>query len=136
MIDEVTLALAHKEREEAIAHSQVAPSKFLAAWVAGVNIIGEEWFTQGNSAVKPDSLCQTTDKWQQIPNWDLVNERIGVLSSGEAALLAVMCSFYNSNFGGDLMRNIGIQGMADISGALGLRERKILSELLLNYTGW
>ncbi len=135
-IDEVTLARMRKEREEAIAHSQVAPTRFLAAWIVGVSIIGEEWFTQGKSAVKPASLDQATDKWQLIPNWDLVSERISVLSSGEAALLAVMCSFYNSEWGGELMRNMGIQGMADISGTLDLRERKVLSELLLNYTGW
>ncbi len=44
-IDEVTLARMRKAREEAIVHSQVAPTRVLAAWIVGVSIIGAEWFT-------------------------------------------------------------------------------------------
>ena len=137
MIDEVALHRIQKKREEAIIHSQEAPMKFLSAWVSGVRVIGEGYFTHNERfGDKAPCLDKVTDKWQVIPNRVFVEENIGVLSGGEARLLAVMCSFYNPEWGGKLMQDLGIQGMADISGNLDLKCNKIVASLSVNYTGW
>ena len=137
MIDEVTLKRVRKEREETIIHGQEAPMKFLSAWVSGVHVIGEGYFTHNERfADKAPCLDKVMDKWQVIPNCGFIEENIGVLSGGEAKLLSVMCSFYNPEWGGKLMQDLGIKGMADISGNLDLNCKKIVAALLLNYTGW
>ncbi len=136
-IDEVTLARIRKERTETQAHYAQAEGVFLDAWVRGVKIIGEAWFTANpRFCKKAPSLDQVTDKWQVIPNSELINERIGVLSGGEAALLAAMCSYYNAEWGGQLMQDLGLQGLADLSATLDLRGNRIIADLMLNYTGW
>ena len=136
-IDEVTLARLRKQRAELLAHSQAAPGRFLAAWIAGIRIVGKICFTHNPSFTAPaSSLDAVTDKWQVIPDRDVVNERIGMLSSGEAALLAVMCSFYNAEWGGQMMQDLGIRGMADISAKLDLEANHLVADLLVNYTGW
>lgn len=141
MIDQFTLKRMRQERAEALAHSEVAPTLFLDAWKKGVNIVGKEFFESKQplmeSNTEPaDILSQVTDKWQLTPRWEFIEQRIGVLSGGEAALLAVMCSFYNSEWGGKLMRDIGIEGMADINAKLDPKETKIIADLLINYSGW
>jgi len=136
-IDELTLARMRKRREDAQAHYQQAPEAFLAAWLKGVKVIGEDWFTHNPQFSEPaSSLDQVRDKWQAIPDYQLINERIGVLSGGEAALLAAMCSFYNSEWGGQLLQDLGIQGLADLSAKLDLPENRIVADLMINYTGW
>lgn len=136
-IDEVTLARLRKEREEALVFGSEAPDKFLSAWVAGVRIIGEGYFTHNPRYAEPaNSLNEVSDKWQLIPKWEFVEKSIGVLSGGEAALLAAMCSFYNSEWGDKLLHDLEIRGLGDVSGKLDVKERKILSDLMLYYTGW
>lgn len=136
-IDEDTLARLSKERDEAAAHSQAAPGLFLSAWIAGIRVVGENYFTHNPRFSEPaKSLNEVTDKWQVIPNNDLIEKSMGALSSGEAALLAVMCSFYNSEWGGQIMQDLGIHGLADVSARLDLKGNKIVAKLLLNYTGW
>ena len=136
-IDEVTLARIRKERTETQAHYAQAEGVFLAAWVRGVKLIGQSWFTANpRFCEKAPHLDQVTDKWQVIPKADVIDERIGVLSSGEAALLAAMCSFYNTEWGGQLMQDLGIQGLADLSAKLDLHGNRIIADLMLNYTGW
>lgn len=136
-IDELTLARLRKQRDEAQAHYDQAPGAFLAAWLKGIKVIGEGWFTYNPQCCeKAPSLDQVCDKWQVIPDYELINQRIGVLSGGEAALLAAMCSFYNAEWGGQLLQDLGIQGLADISAKLDLAENRIVADLLVNYTGW
>jgi len=136
-IDEVTLARFRKEREESQTHYAQAESAFLTAWIQGIKIVGESWFTFNPTfCEKAERIEQVTDKWQVIPNFELINERIGVLSGGEAALLAAMCSFYNAEWGGKLMLDGGLLGLADLSGKLDLQGNRVIAELMLNYTGW
>jgi hypothetical protein len=135
--DEFTLARLRKEREESIKHFAQADSVFLCAWIKGVTVIGEGWFTHNPTFCQPaPNLDHINNKWQVIPNYELINQKIGVLSGGEAALLAAMCSFYNAEWGGKLMNDIGIYGMADVSAKLDLNSRRIIADLMLNYTGW
>lgn len=136
-IDEVTLARFRKEREESQTHYAQAESAFLTAWIQGIKIVGESWFTFNPTfCEKAERIEQVTDKWQVIPNFELINERIGVLSGGEAALLAAMCSFYNAEWGGKLMLDGDLLGLADLSGKLDLQGNRVIAELMLNYTGW
>ncbi|MCW9012304.1 MAG: hypothetical protein OQL06_00860 [Gammaproteobacteria bacterium] len=119
------------------AHYAQAQSAFLNAWLEGVKIVGESWFTFNPTfCQKAESLNEAKSKWQVMPNYELVNERIGVLSGGEVALLAAMRSFYNAEWGGKLMQDGGLQGLADLSGKLDLQGNRIIAELMINYTGW
>ena len=144
-MDELTKTRMRKTRDEqlarAMAHSAVAPGKFLEAWLKGVKVVGEAYFEHKAPLYDPTitpaaSLAEVTNKWQVKANWAFVENAIGVLSHGEAALLAVMCSFFNAEWGGELMQGLGLRGMADVAGKLDLEEREIVAALLLYYEGW
>ena len=140
-IDEVTLARIRKERDVALSHSYEAPAKFVAAWVEGVKIIGQQFFECkqpmfGDVVTEPKTLDDVTDKNQLVPKCELIEKNIYAISGGEAALLAVMCSFYNSEWGGKMMQDLGLQGMADISAKLDLKASRVVAKLVVNYTGW
>ncbi len=144
-IDEVTHARLRKERNgklsQSIEHEKVAMKRFLNAWIDGVRQVGEAYFhhrapVSDISMKSASSLEDVTNKWQVSPYYEYILENIGVLSGGDAALLATMCSFYNSEWGGELMREVGLNGMADVSAKLDLEGNKIVADLLVNYTGW
>ncbi len=145
-LDEVIRTRLRKKMEEQIArareHSEVAPQRFLDAWKKGVAVVGRSYFKcetplLADQVVKPAaSLEEVTIKWQVSPDYEYILENIGVLSGGESALLATMCSFYNNEWGGDLMRECGLNGMADVAAKLDMDETQIVADLLLYYTGW
>lgn len=143
--DEITKARMRKalqeQRERYDAHYQVAEARFLETWIKGVKLVGEAYFEHKAPVYGPDippaaSLDEVSNKWQVKPNYDLINKSIGVLSGGEAALLAVMCSFYNAEWGGKLMQDLGLRGMADVASKLDLDGREIVGVLLMYYGGW
>jgi len=132
---------SRKEFEDSICHNREAPAKFLKAWLQGVKVIGWEFFQYNsplnNSSAPPvKSIEDVTNKWQVCPNSEYIIGNIGVIPNYHAILLASMCSFYNSNWGGELMRSVGINGLADISARLDTHDSKIIAELLINYNGW
>lgn len=144
-MDEITRARLRQRRDRemarAIEHGREAPDRFLEAWLKGVKKVGPQYFEFRapiyDASVQPAaSLEEVTSKWQVVPNEAFIEQSIGALSSGEATLLAVMCSFYNAEWGGRLMRAQGIEGMADIAGTLDLDSNEIVAALLVNYTGW
>jgi len=140
-IDEVTLARIRKQRDVARVHGYEAPAKFVDAWVRGVKIVGEQYFEcktplSGDAVTEFETLNDVTDKNQLTPKWDFIEKNIYAMSGGEAALLATMCSFYNAEWGGKMMQEFGLQGMADISAKLDLEGNQIVADLLINYTGW
>ena len=59
---------------------RVRAQRFLDAWKRGVTLIGTRFFE-----IKTSSAESATDKNQLRPNWDQVEESIGVLSRGETA---------------------------------------------------
>lgn len=144
--DEVTharlLEKLAEQRAKNMEHAEVAPQRFLDAWKKGVAIVGISYFKcetplLADQVVEPAvSLDEVTTKWQVSPDYEYILENIGVLSGGEAALLATMCSFYNSEWGGELMREVGLNGLADVSAKLDLEGNQIVADLLINYTGW
>ena len=69
------------------------------------------------------------------PNLEVIDQAIGVMSSGERVFLAAMVSFYNAEIGGALLKRVGVHGLSDIGG-LDLERRQVIAALILNYTGW
>jgi len=118
------------KRKQVIERSAKAPSQFLEAWKQGVNIIGGKFFNQKNP------LNTIKDKNELRPNYEYIHENIWVISSGQKALLALMCSFFNSSWGGDLMNEVGIKSMSDVSTKLDYESLDVVTELLTNYHGW
>jgi hypothetical protein len=112
-------------------HFTQAPDAFFQAWKRGVEIAGYEWFGAGTR----EGLQDATSKWELRPNVLLLNDALGVLSSGQRIFLAAMVSFYNDREGGAMLQRCGFHGLCDFGG-LDLQRRKVLADLLLNYIGW
>jgi hypothetical protein len=47
-----------------------------------------------------------------------------------------MVSFYNSNPGGQMLRERDAEGLSDIAASLDEPHRRVLAELLISYPGW
>ncbi|VFR23726.1 FIG01211190: hypothetical protein [plant metagenome] len=123
---EVIDQLAREER-----HFVAAPQAFFLAWKRGVKIAGSEWFGDGTR----EGLQRATDKWDLRPNLLLLNDALGVLSSGQRMFLSAMVSFYNAREGAAMLRRCGFEGLADLGG-LDLERRQVIADLVLNYSGW
>ncbi len=112
-------------------HFAQAPEAFFQGWKRGVQIAGHEWFGDGTC----EGLQRATEKWDLRPNLLRLNDALGVLSGGQRMFLAAMVSFYNSREGGAMLRRCQFEGLSDFGG-LDLERRKVLADLLLNYSGW
>lgn len=112
-------------------HFAQAPEAFFQAWKRGAQIAGHEWFGDGTC----EGLQRATAKWDLRPNLLWLNDALGVLSGGQRMFLAAMVSFYNSREGGAMLKRCQFQGLSDFGG-LDLERRKVLADLLLNYSGW
>ena len=94
-------------------------------------IAGAEWFGNGT----PEGLQQATSKWDLRPNILILNDALGVLSSGQRMFLSAMVSFYNAREGGAMLKRCGFEGLSDLGG-LDLERRRVIADLVLNYNGW
>lgn len=112
-------------------HFAKAPQAFFDAWKRGVKIAGNEWFGDGT----PEGLQRATSKWDLRPKMLMLNDALGVLSSGQRLFLSAMVSFYNAREGGAMLKRCGVEGLSDLGG-LDLERRKVIADLLLNYNGW
>ncbi|RZS31601.1 hypothetical protein [Corticibacter populi] len=112
-------------------HFAAAPEAFFQAWKRGAEIAGVEWFGDGTR----EGLQRATSKWDLRPNMLLLNDALGVLSSGQRMFLSAMVSFYNSREGGAMLKRCGFEGLSDFGG-LDLQRRKVIADLTLNYNGW
>ena len=61
---------------------------------------------------------------------------LGVLSSGEAVFLAALVSFYDSDTGGDMLKDVGGAGLSDIAARLHEQRRRVIADLVVTYPGW
>lgn len=113
------------------AHFEHAPRAFFQAWKRGAEIAGAEWFGNGT----PEGLQQATSKWDLRPNILILNDALGVLSSGQRMFLSAMVSFYNAREGGAMLKRCGFEGLSDLGG-LDLERRRVIADLVLNYNGW
>jgi hypothetical protein len=123
---EVFELLAREER-----HFSRAPEAFFQAWKRGAEIAGPEWFGDGTS----DGLKRACEKWDLRPRLHELNDALGVLSGGQRMFLSAMVSFYNAREGAAMLRRCGFEGLSDLGG-LDLERRQVISDLMLNYTGW
>ena len=111
-------------------HFAAAPQAF-EAWKRGVEIAGPEWFGDGTR----EGLNQAKTKWDLRPDMLRLNDALGVLSSGERMFLSAMVSFYNAREGGAMLKRCRFHGLSDFDG-LDLERRKVIADLLVNYSGW
>lgn len=126
----------YKKIAEAKQHSIDAPVLFLESWKSGVEVLGIHFFKVERGFEDIKDPKEATEKDQLCPDYEYIKINIGVLSGGERVLLAAMCSIYNSEWGGDLLREQGVNGLADIGAKLDYREKRIISDILANYCGW
>ncbi|WP_298430209.1 hypothetical protein, partial [Ottowia sp.] len=112
-------------------HFAAAPQAFFEAWKRGAEIAGPEWFGDGTR----DGLNQAKSKWDLRPNMLRLNDALGVLSSGQRMFLSAMVSFYNAHEGGAMLKRCHFHGLSDFDG-LDLERRKVIADLMLNYSGW
>ena len=82
-----------------------------------------------------EGLQRATTKWDLRPKLLMLNDALGVLSSGQRMFLSAMVSFYNSREGGAMLKRCGFEGLSDLGG-LDLERRKVIADLTLNYNGW
>lgn len=112
-------------------HFTEAPQAFFEAWKRGAEIAGAEWFGDGTR----EGLQRAKSKWDLRPDMLMLNDALGVLSSGQRMFLSAMVSFYNSREGGAMLKRCGFEGLSDLGG-LDLERRKVIADLTLHYTGW
>lgn len=110
---------------------QVRAQRFLEAWKRGIALIGPRFFD-----IKASSFESATDKNELRPDWNHIEKSIGALSRGEAAFLAAMCSFYNAEWGQQLLTDAGYPSICDIASKLDTDQAEVIAELFLTYAGW
>ena len=134
-ISNQAVALDQTTREsiaQELEHFSSAPARFLEAWKRGVRLAGPQFFGMGSPHA---DLGEAQSKWDLCPKIDLIDRAIGAMSSGEKVFLAALTSFYNAEDGGELLKRVHVQGLADFGG-LDLERRAVIAALILNYTGW
>lgn len=135
-MDELMLARLKKQREEAIAQGVVAPENFLVAWKKAVKLAGAHLFTNHHDYPAVDRVDDAINKWQLIPNYEVIQKYMGYASTGERLFIAVLYSFYNSDDGAEFCEELGYRGIGDIANRLELDQLKIITELMCNHTSW
>jgi len=105
--------------------------RFLAAWKRGVAFAGESYFL-----VETPSVAEASHRNQLRPNYALVEDAVGRVSSGQGAFLAAMYSFFNAEDGQRLLARAGYPNLCDLAAKLEGEHAEIVAELFLNYHGW
>lgn len=121
----------YSSSEDDYEHWSTARPRFLRALQDAAVIAGPKYF--GHSDVA--SVRRTTDKWQLVPQIDEITRDRTRLTKNEFKFIAAVCSFNDAARGGRLLRKVGFNGFADLSG-LDLDRIRILSRLIENYNGW
>lgn len=135
-LGETDIQFQQDRREAERTHWAEAPAQFLDAWKRAVHLAGPRYFNilsdTVESAVSPDDLA---------PDFDAIDGGLGVLSRGEAWFLLQLYGFYNGRGAQDLAERHGRADAADVwtgdnAGGKDLEYRKVLADLIVNYTGW
>ncbi len=106
-------------------------AQFLAAWKRGVRLAGERCFD-----ITAVTVDRATDKDQLRPSWDHVEAHLLDRSRGEAAFLAALCAFFNSDWGQGLLERAGCPNLCDLAAMLDTERSAVIAELFLTYQGW
>lgn len=107
-----------------------APERFLAAWKKGVELAGENYFKL------KCPLEQAKEKWDLCPNYELIAKVIGKISHGQAAMLGLMHSFYDSEEGQKLLKEANVENFVDALRLLSEEAKEVIAKLWMNYQGW
>ncbi len=110
---------------------QEREQRFLAAWKRGVTLAGEACFK-----VTAESVGAATSREQLRPDWDYIEAHLLDRSNGEAAFLATLCSFFNSEWGQVLLDRAGYPNLCDLASKLDPGSAEIIAELFVSYHGW
>lgn len=102
---------------------------FDAAWIRGVRLAGARFF-------RPTGEGDGTSKWDFSPDYDRINDALGVLSTGEAVFLAAMYSFFNPDAGATMLRTLGAHSPGGVAVALDEPRRRVIADLTVSYAGW
>jgi len=113
-------------------HYADAPARFLTAWKKAIEIIGPQYFYCRGI----DNYQDATDRNQILPDHEAIERFMSVCSVGEGVFIGAVCSFYNGDWGLDLGKSHGYAALGDIAGRLDLDQLEVVTELMLNHTGW
>ena len=111
--------------------SYYSDTSFFDAWLRGVEIAGTNWFKRDDWGAS-----DVPSKWDYAPDHELIKDSLGVLSTGEAAFLAAMYSFYNSDAGSRMLDGLGLGSPGAVAAALDESRRRVIADLMLSYAGW
>lgn len=104
---------------------------FFECWKQCVEIAGIEYFGDGTK----QSFESAATKWDLEPSVLRIENKIRLMSRGEAAFIASMVSFYNDIKGGDLSSIAKVKSIGDLS-ILDAQRRELIACLLTTYCGW
>lgn len=116
-----TLHTIHQEQ----AHAQRAPAPFFDAWQQAVHLAGPHLFGGGTAT----AIVTASSIWGLRPNVPLITT-IGVMSSGERVFLAALVSFYDPHDGGNPLKRVGVEGLADLD-PLDVKRRQLIAALIV-----
>lgn len=121
-----------------MAHAREAPFQFLIAWKRAVSMVGPEFFTVDPGYDAPATVEDATDRWQLIPEWDVVEHGIGRLSTSEKIFLAAICSFYNGDWGKELLdkHGDGCESIGAVANRLDREQVAVITALMTHHIGW
>ena len=108
----------------------LAAATYLEARLDGVDIAGIQWFEIAEPGGHPAT------KWDYRPNYDAINDNLDCLSTGEAAFLAAMYSFFNPHVGGRMMKRLGVDAPGQLAAILDAPRLRVIAELMTSYEGW
>ena len=118
-------------------HYKTAPDRFLEAWKRALRKVGRpELFYDASGSNRQVDIDGATHKSHLTPDFNKINQFIDVASHGEAVFLAVLYSFYNQDQADQLIDRCGNPSLAYLARRLHFDHLEILSELMLNHTGW
>lgn len=131
-IDESMLSRFWQQQAKVRDHYADAPARFLAAWKKAIEIIGPQYFY----CKGVDNYQDATDRNQIRPDHETIERFMSVCSIGEGVFIGAVCSFYNGDWGLSLGKCHGYTALGDIANRLDLEQVEVLTELMLNHTGW
>lgn len=104
---------------------------FFFAWKQGVALAGYVYFGDGSKAGFNKACC----RWDLRPIMRMIDKNFEVLSTQERVFLAALVSFHDTGKGGELLRQSGVKGLADL-GLLEAEQRDVVASLVMHYHGW
>lgn len=112
-------------------HIRSVEARFLRAWRQSVAIVGVRFFGTG----KAGDMEKVASKWDLVPRLSTIRHGVGTLECTEQMFLSALLSLYNPHEAVRLRQQCGLTDFLDLN-LLDPVRRQLLSELLLNSTGW